>query len=105
MLFLLALVPLLMGIGSTMSDAIRAVEKPRLVFYAYVSSAVATFALGMPLVKYFGLRGAVYGMLVSAVAYSGTLAVAFRINVPKPIVLHAEDIYRPGPPVPSSEAL
>jgi O-antigen/teichoic acid export membrane protein len=105
MLFLLALVPLLMGMGSTMSDAIRAVEKPRLVFYAYVSSAVATFALGMPLVKYFGLRGAVYGMLVSAVAYSGTLAVAFRINVPKPRAVHAEDIYHPGPPVPSSEAL
>lgn len=105
MLFLLALVPLLMGIGNTMSDAIRAAEKPRLVFYAYVSSALTTFILGLPLVTYFGLRGAVYGMLVSAAAYTGTLALAFRLSVHKRILQRVVDIYSPEPPVPTSEAL
>jgi O-antigen/teichoic acid export membrane protein len=57
LLYLLALVPLLMGIGNTMSEAIRAAEKPHLVFYAYLSSALATFVLGIPLVKFLGLRG------------------------------------------------
>ncbi len=105
MLFLLALVPLLMGIGNTMSDAIRAAEKPRLVFYAYVSSALATFLLGLPLVRYFGLRGAAYGMLVSAAAYTGTLALAFRLSVHKRISHSAVDIYSAEPPVPTSEVL
>ena len=105
MLFLLALVPLLMGIGNTMSDAIRAAEKPRLVFYAYVSSALATFLLGLPLVRYFGLRGAVYGMLVSGAAYTGTLALAFRLYVHKRVALDVVNIYSPEPPVPTSEAL
>ena len=105
MLFLLALVPLLMGIGNTMSDAIRAAEKPRLVFYAYVSSAVATFLLGLPLVSYFGLRGAAYGMLVSAAAYTGTLALAFRLFVHRRMVDSAVDIYSPEPPVSTSEVL
>ncbi len=105
LLFLLALVPLLMGIGNTMSDAIRAAEKPRLVFYAYVSSALATFLLGVPLVIYFGLHGAAYGMLVSAAAYTGTLALAFRLSVHKRIIPSAVDIYSPEPRVPTSEVL
>lgn len=78
LLFVLALVPLWTGIGNTFSDALRAAERPHLVFYAYVSSAVATFVAGVPLVVYFGLRGAVYGMLLSGATYTCALAVAFR---------------------------
>jgi len=81
LLFILALVPLLMGIGNTMSEAIRAAEKPRLVFYAYVSSALATFAIGIPLVKFLGLRGAAWGMIVSAATYSLALFAAFYLRV------------------------
>ncbi|MGB7600549.1 MAG: hypothetical protein WBM24_09605 [Candidatus Sulfotelmatobacter sp.] len=77
LLFLLALVPLWTGIGNTFSDALRAAERPRLVFYAYVSSALATFFAGVPLVIHFGLRGAVYGMLLSGATYACALAVAF----------------------------
>jgi O-antigen/teichoic acid export membrane protein len=83
LLFLLALVPLWTGIGNTFSDAIRAAERPRLVFYAYVSSAIATFVLGIPLVIYWGLRGAVYGMSVSGVTYAGALALAFWFYLPR----------------------
>ncbi|MFZ0539129.1 MAG: hypothetical protein WAM47_19850, partial [Candidatus Sulfotelmatobacter sp.] len=76
-LFVLALVPLWTGVGNTFSDALRAAERPRLVFYAYVSSAVATFIAGVPLVIYLGLRGAVYGMLLSGATYTCALALAF----------------------------
>jgi O-antigen/teichoic acid export membrane protein len=105
MLFLLALVPLTMAIGNTMSDAIRAAEKPRLVFYAVISSALATFVVGLPLVRHFGLQGAVYGMLASGATFTGALAVAFRLNVHKQVALPAVDIYSPEPPVPTSEVL
>jgi O-antigen/teichoic acid export membrane protein len=105
MLFILALVPLAMGIGNTMSDAIRAAEKPRLVFYAYVSSALATFAFGLPLVRYLGLRGAVYGMLVSGATFTGALAIAFRLYVHKRTAPEGIEIYSPEPRVPTSEVL
>ncbi|HLV88236.1 MAG TPA: lipopolysaccharide biosynthesis protein [Candidatus Sulfotelmatobacter sp.] len=103
MLFLLALVPLTMALGNAMSDAIRAVEKPRLVFYSAVGSALATFLIGVPLVKYFGLHGAVYGMLVSGAAFTSVLAVAFWLHVHKPSRLKLANIYTPAPPFPTSE--
>ena len=63
LLFTLALLPMVVGIGHTMNDAMKAAEKPKLVFYAYACSGAATFLGGIPLVTHFGLRGAVYGML------------------------------------------
>jgi len=77
LLFLLALLPLLMGIGNTLSNVLNAMEKPKLVFWGYVCSGVATFLLGIPLVLHFGLRGAVYGMLVSGTTYTAALGIAF----------------------------
>ena len=76
-LFVLALLPLLMGVGNTMNNALIASEKPKLVFLAYVCSAAATFIGGVPLVIHFGLWGAVYGMLLSGVTYTGALGLAF----------------------------
>jgi len=77
LLYMLALLPLLMGIGNTMNDALKAAEKPRFVFYAYLSSGAATLLGGIPLVMHFGLRGAVYGLLLSATVYTLSLAVGF----------------------------
>jgi O-antigen/teichoic acid export membrane protein len=73
----LAVFPVVMGIGNTMNAALKAIEKPQAVFYAYVASAAATFLLGIPLVMHLGLRGALYGMLASAGAYSVALGIVF----------------------------
>jgi len=75
MLYLLAFLPLFMGIGNTMNDALKAGERPELVFYAYVCSGAATLLGGIPLVIHFGLQGAIYGLLLSAATYTGALAV------------------------------
>jgi O-antigen/teichoic acid export membrane protein len=80
-LFLMALLPVFTGIGCIMSSALNAAEKPKLVFLAYLCSAVSTVVLGIPLVMYFGLRGAVYGMLVSGGTFSGALAIGFLFGV------------------------
>lgn len=74
---LLAMLPIVMGTGNTINAALKALEKPKAVFFAYVTSGATTFLLGIPLVIRFGLHGAVYGMLASAAAYSLALAVAF----------------------------
>jgi len=81
LLYVLAFLPLLMGIGNAMSCALNAAEKPKLVFYAYVGSGAATVIGGIPLVIHFGLPGAVYGMLISAATYSAALATGFLPNV------------------------
>lgn len=72
------LVPVVMGVGNAANAALKAAEKPQAVFAAYVASGIATFGVGIPLVVRFGLRGAIYGMLVSAASYAGTLIVSFR---------------------------
>jgi O-antigen/teichoic acid export membrane protein len=77
----LALLPILMGVGHTMNAALKSVEKPNAVFYAYVASGITTLGLGIPFMTHFGLRGAVYGMLASAGAYTITLTVGFLRNV------------------------
>src|SRR5579872_1404422 len=73
----LALLPFLMAIGNSMNAAMKAVERPNMVLYAYLASGAATFAVGMPLVIRFGLRGAVFGMLVSAAVYTISLGIGF----------------------------
>jgi O-antigen/teichoic acid export membrane protein len=80
-LFVLSLLPVLMGVGNTMNDALKAVEKPKFVFFAYACSGGATLLGGMPLMIHFGLRGAVNGMLLSGVAYTATLVVGFFLVV------------------------
>ena len=73
----LAFLPVIMGIGHTINGALKATEKPNFVFYAYVISGGTTILLGIPLVLHLGLRGAVYGMLVSGAVYTAVLAVGF----------------------------
>lgn len=77
MLYVLAFLPLVMGIGNTMNDALKATEHPKMVFYAYVCSGAATLLGGIPLVMHFGLSGAVYGMFLSAAAYTAALTAGY----------------------------
>lgn len=73
MLGLLVLVPVIMGVGNSTNAALKAIEQPQAVFWAYVASGGVTFVAGIPFVIHFGLRGAIYGMLLSATAYTATL--------------------------------
>jgi O-antigen/teichoic acid export membrane protein len=80
-LLVLALYPILTGLGSALTGAVIATEKPKLVFLAYLSGACVTFLAGILLVKYFGLWGAVYGMLLSAGTFSLALGIAYFVQV------------------------
>lgn len=72
------LLPVVMGVGNAANAALKAIEKPQSVFYAYLSSGLATFVFGIPLVICLGLRGAVYGMLLSGTSYAVALGVSFH---------------------------
>lgn len=81
LLYVLAFLPLTMGIGNVAASALNAAEKPKLVFYAYLCSGAATLVGGIPLVIHFGLMGAVYGLLLSASVYTVALASGFFMVV------------------------
>jgi len=98
-LFVLSLLPLFLGVGNTMNNALIASEKPKLVFLAYVCSAAATFMAGIPLVMHFGLWGAVYGMLLSGLAYTGALALAFALHFYRQIAPPAHPAFEREPEV------
>lgn len=85
---LVAFLPLVLGTGHTVNGALKAAEKPNLIFYAYSFSGIATFLFGIPLVTHFGLRGAVYGMLVSGITYTTALlsGLGFLVYGPRPTV-------------------
>ncbi len=69
----LAFLPVIMGIGNSANVSLKSIERPDIVLYAYLISGAATFVIGIPLVMRFGLLGAVYGMLVSAGAYTAAM--------------------------------
>jgi O-antigen/teichoic acid export membrane protein len=83
LLYLLALSPIFMGVASAAGAALNAAEKPKLVFYGYLCSGTITFLCGIPLVIRFGLRGAVYGLLLSAGTCSVALLLGFFLSVVK----------------------
>jgi len=80
-LFALAFLPLVIWTGTTLAQALNAAEKPQFAFWAYTSSGVATFLVGVPLVVHYGLWGAVYGMLFSGATYTVALTVSFFLTV------------------------
>jgi O-antigen/teichoic acid export membrane protein len=80
----LAPLPIVMGIGHTMNVALKSMVRPNMVFYAYVASGATTFLAGIPLIIRFGLRGTVYGMLLSAAVYTATLGIGFLSHRPRP---------------------
>jgi O-antigen/teichoic acid export membrane protein len=81
LLTILVLLPVVMGVGHTMNAVLKAAECPRLVFWAYVASGTVTFVVGVPLVARLGLRGAVYGMLLSGASYTVALAAGFVTHI------------------------
>ena len=95
----LALLPVVMGVGNTINAALKAMEKPQAVFYAYVASGAATFLIGLPLILRFAVRGAVYGMLSSAAVYAVALGIAFetysraKAHLPGFSVSEKEDLF------------
>jgi O-antigen/teichoic acid export membrane protein len=84
LLYILGLLPLLTGIGTTMSSTLNAMEKPKFVFCGYAISGAVTFLAGIPLVNHFGLRGAAYGMLLSAATCTTALVAGFLFAVYPP---------------------
>jgi O-antigen/teichoic acid export membrane protein len=77
LLYVIALMPVAVGIAGVFSDALRAVEKPGLVFYAYVVGGLLTLAVGVPAILSRGVEGAAWGMVASNAGYALTLMLFY----------------------------
>lgn len=99
----LALLPVVMGIGNTINAALKAMERPQAVFYAYVASGAATFLIGLPLILRFAVRGAVYGMLSSSAVYTGMLGIALLSCVRQKRVMQNPQFSCPASPASIAE--
>ena len=65
LLWFVGAIPLLASAGNVLASALRAMERPNLVFQGYALAAVAAGTLGLGAVIYAGIEGAVLGLLFS----------------------------------------
>ena len=78
---LLGALPLLAALVAVKGAALRAMERPDLVFRSYVVAAVVAATVGVSLVAWAGAGGAVVGMLASSAA-SGAMMVRYARRSP-----------------------
>jgi O-antigen/teichoic acid export membrane protein len=77
----LALVPLAAAGSAVFASALRALERPQQVFWAYVITAVVTVTVGVVLTAAWGAMGAAAGFLLSSAVTMiacGVLLLAHR---------------------------
>jgi O-antigen/teichoic acid export membrane protein len=73
-LWIIGLVPISTAIVAVLGAALRAMEKPDKVFWAYVASSVATVTIGSMLIARWGLIGAAIGLAMSYAVTAATMA-------------------------------
>ena len=97
LLYIMGLTPMALGVGDIFNNALKAMEEPKWVFYAYVAGGGITFTFGVFMVINYGLAGAAWGTVVSMVAYMLLLSYGFfrvsrrvALSNLKPIILKGE---------------
>ena len=73
-LLLVGLLPFGSSLAAVLGCALRALERPKWIFWCYVGSGAVTVLLGVPLVAFLGVTGALSGLLFS---YLVTAALMF----------------------------
>jgi O-antigen/teichoic acid export membrane protein len=78
LLWLLGALPVIAGLVAVVSNALRACERPDLVFWAYAASACVTLTVGLWAAARWGVAGAVVGQVAANSATAAVLIVLFR---------------------------
>lgn len=74
----LAFLPLASGATSVLGGALRALERPRAVFWAYLVSTMVSLTVGVALIALFGTSGAAAGIVLTSLTTAGTLLLLVR---------------------------
>jgi len=74
----LALLPLTAAATSVFGGALRALERPRAIFWAYLASAIVSISGGLALVLLFGAVGAAISMVLASIVTAAVALVLLR---------------------------
>jgi O-antigen/teichoic acid export membrane protein len=77
-LFLTGLVPITATAVVIVGSALRALEKPELIFWSYAASTVSVIVVGIPLTLHSGVLGATGSLFISSLVAAVTMAWFFR---------------------------
>jgi O-antigen/teichoic acid export membrane protein len=81
---ILGLLPFATGLVAVLGGALRAIERPDLVFWAYVGSSLTALLIGLPLIARLGpLGGAVAQVAAASVTVHGLLWAVAIVRRPK----------------------
>jgi O-antigen/teichoic acid export membrane protein len=75
-LLLVGILPFGAALTGVAGSALRALERPRAIFWSYGVSAIVTLVAGVPLVVRLGPRGALAGMALSGFVSAGMMVAA-----------------------------
>ncbi len=77
-LLLAGALPFTTCVTAVLGNAVRALERPDRVFWAYIASALSTAAFGIPLAAQFGVSGALAGIHISSLTLAFFLWRSYR---------------------------
>jgi O-antigen/teichoic acid export membrane protein len=78
-LLLVGLIPMAQSITNVMGAALRALERPKLLFWSFLAGGITAIVFGIPLALVQGLCGALIGV-ASSIALTAALAYLFFIR-------------------------
>jgi O-antigen/teichoic acid export membrane protein len=71
----IGILPITTGIAALLGAALRALERPRLIFWSYLVSVVVACSIGIPITLRQGVAGAVVSLVIGELATVVVLAV------------------------------
>jgi O-antigen/teichoic acid export membrane protein len=77
-LLLTGLLPIGGCASSVLGNALRALERPDFMFWAYIASALSAGLIGIPCAAKFGVSGALFGILCSSLVLVVVLLLFYR---------------------------
>lgn len=77
LLWFIGLMPLVSGVGIVLGGALRAMERPDRVFWAYMLSTVTALTVGLGLMMLWGLVGTIAGLLFAYVVTAVAMYVLY----------------------------
>lgn len=80
LVWILAFVPVVYGGTTVLGAALRGLERPDTVFWAYAASSLVTVTLGIGLMIRYGIEGAAWGMVAASATTTLTMSWFFFVK-------------------------
>jgi O-antigen/teichoic acid export membrane protein len=93
-LWLIGIIPILLAISSVLGATLQAWERPDVQFYTLLFSVLLSLPIGFLLTKFFGLTGAITGMILSYLMSTVHLYVHWHRLAASPQLTIQKEVYQ-----------